>query len=179
MEKLTESEKAAIYYHIFGGCKDRVILYTIAKGENAINRLKENSRKNTASLWFRSHNVQKFVEYVRITKDQEEQKKADLLRSEFENTNSTTAPQPAPVDGVNFLNLDEFLREANRQANETKDEKERRSWIEMIGKYMSFKDRSEGENTEIKRFYTPVECEKCIIYNKCRDCKCADCPEML
>ena len=35
------------------------------------------------------------------------------------------------------------------------------------------------ENNEIQRFYTPITCEKCTIYNKCKDCKLSKCPEML
>lgn len=179
MEKLTESEKAAIYYYIYGGCKDRVTLYKIAKGEENTKHLKYESIKTIGSNWFRSHNVQKAIEYLQTIQEAEQKKIAENAVKNIETVSQQNTGTGLDPDHINFLNLDEFLKEANKLANLTKDEKERRAWLEMIGKYMSFKDRSEGENTEIKRFYTPVECEKCVIYNKCKDCKYSDCPEML
>ena len=72
------------------------------------------------------------------------------------------------TEGINFLNLDEFLKYANNQANNIQDEKEKRAWVEMIGKYMNFKESDEQEQ-QIKA-YLPVVCSDCEIYKRCSDC---------
>ena len=61
MEKITDQEKAAIYYHIFASCQDRHILYRIAAGEDKYNRLTDSSKKVTVNRWFNLPRIQEFI----------------------------------------------------------------------------------------------------------------------
>lgn len=176
MKELTESEKAAIVYHVYTGCKDRKKLYEIAYGPEKVNKLKENSLPVILSKWYNSHKIQDGIRLY------QEQKKIDEKRiieehersQEIESTNGTTKPPTA--EQINFLDPEEFLKHANQVANSCKDEKERRNWLEMIAKLMNYKDQNDGENTEIKRFYIMKTCENCEIYAKCAACPVDVCP---
>lgn len=178
MEEITKAEKAALYFHFLEGCNDWHELFKIAEGEERYNSLTDKSKNVTVSRWKVSHRIKKAHEEIKIILDAkrkqiEEQAKQTVLSGETESPQGGKVPQI--TDDVNFLDLDNFLQEANRQANQIKDDKERRAWLELIGKYMSFKDRNESETTEIKRFYTPLECEKCEVYNKCMSCNLPEC----
>jgi hypothetical protein len=177
MKELTESEKAAIVYYVYTGCKDRKKLYIIAYGPEKANKLTEKSLPVILSKWFNSHKIQDGIRLY------QEQKKIDERRiieefqrnQETESTNGTTKPPTA--EDINFLDPEEFLKHANQVANSCKDEKERRAWLEMIAKYMGYKDQNDSENTEIKRYYIMKTCETCEIYNKCRSCPVDVCPK--
>lgn len=176
MKELTESEKAAIVYHVYTGCKDRKKLYIIAYGPEKANKLTEKSLPVILSKWFNSHKIQDGIRLY------QEQKKIDERRiieehernQETESANATTKPPTA--EEINFLDPEEFLKHANQVANSCKDEKERRNWLEMIAKLMNYKDQNDNESTEIKRFYIMKTCEMCEIYNKCRSCPVDVCP---
>lgn len=170
MKELTESEKAAIVYHVYTGCKDRKKLYIIAYGPEKANKLTEKSLPVILSKWFNSHKIQDGIRLY------QEQKKIDERRiieehertREIESINGTT--KPPTTEEINFLDPEEFLKHANQVANSCKDEKERRNWLEMIAKLMNYKEQNDNESTEIKRYYIMKTCETCEIYAKCATC---------
>ena len=178
MIDLNERERAAILLYIIDGVTDRPELFRIAEGEGRFNKLKDNrnSLKSTACKWFNSHKIQTGIEYYNTIltnrKNKIIQEYEDKRAAETEGTKQDKTNQDA--NGVNFLNPDEFLKFANQQANEIKDEKERREYLKMIANLMNYKE-GDQEQTDIQRFYTPVLCENCAIYNKCKGCKVAEC----
>ena len=96
---------------------------------------------------------------------------------ETETTN--TIKENDDTEKTNFLDRDEFLQFLNSRANAIKDDKLRNDILKMLSDNLRYKDTERDENNEIQRFYTPVTCENCTIYNKCKDCKLSKCPEML
>lgn len=177
MKELTESEKAAIVYHVYTGCKDRKKLYEIAYGPEKVNKLKESSLPVILSKWFNSHKIQDGIRLY------QEQKKIDERRIIEEHQRARESegkqdPHNLPTaEEINFLDPDEFLKHANQVANSCKDEKERRNWLEMIAKLMNYKEQNDNESTEIKRYYIMKTCENCEIYTKCRSCPVEVCPK--
>jgi hypothetical protein len=180
MENFNEFEKAAICLHIFGGCEDKKTLFKIACGEQRYNKLSPNSLKSVVSTWYKSHKVQQLISYYQHIKKTEQDKAIEEFKKLHEASGDTEAPKkesPKAHDGqVDFLNLEEFLKYANQQANDIADEKERRAWVEMIGKYMNFKDNEDGEQEQIKA-YIPINCESCELYKRCKGCKLSECPQ--
>ena len=183
MENLTAQEKAALYFQVVEGVNDWKVIYSIAIGAERYNSFKDSTKNVNASIWKKSERIRKaheeikrkfhyLTEEIKRTAIEEERKRAN-------SEGANGANDPRFNEDVNFLDLENFLTEANKQANKIKDDKERRAWLELIGKYMSFKDRNESETTEIKRFYTPIECQKCDIYNKCKSCTLSECPQLL
>lgn len=181
MAIITERQKAALLFHVLTGCKDRETLFRIAEGDERCNKLKDSSKSQTFSTWFNSQTIQEALKEIIYKVEQEKKQIAEKATQEYRRKEIEGAKNgtiPTITEDLNFLDLETFLREANKQANQITDDKEKRAWLELIGKYMSFKDRNEADEVEIKRFYTPVECEKCEIYNKCKECKLSECPNM-
>lgn len=169
MKHLTPAEQAAIYLHIYGPFEDRKELYKIAVGENQYNKLKESSLKPSVSRWYNSQRIQEGIKAIEYEKRRrEEEIKQEARRSQETEPNEPTKAQT--IEGnVNFLNPDEFLKFASQKANEIQDEKDRREYLKMIANLMNYKD-SDREETEIQRFYTPVNCQECEIYKRCSCC---------
>lgn len=174
MKPLTHQEKAAIYLHLCEGVADRCILYAVAVGTEKANKLTESSLKTMASNWFKSHRVQSFLKEAKQTREREENEIKEKERTRVETEASQAEREKANPDAVNFLNPEEFLKFANQQANEIKDEKERREYLKMIANLMNYKE-ADQETNEIQRFYTPILCESCEIYRKCSNCSGAGC----
>ena len=80
---------------------------------------------------------------------------------------------------VNLLDRDTFLEEINRGANQATEEKDKREYLKMISDNLRYKDTERDENNEIQRFYTPLTCENCEIYKRCKGCNLSSCPKML
>ena len=181
MLELTEKEKAAILLYLIEGTTERAILYEISEGENKANKLRpnRNSFSVTCSKWFRSHRIQAGIEYYTNLLDQIKNKAVqDYVNSSGDTEGTTREQKKVNSNDVNFLNPDEFMKFANERANEITDEKERREYLKMIANLMNYKE-SDQEQTDIQRFYTPVLCESCEIYNKCKNCRVSECPKML
>jgi hypothetical protein len=169
MKQLTPSEQAAIYLHIFGHFEDRRELFKIAVGEKQFNKLKESSLKPSVSRWYNSPRIQEGIKAIEYEKRRREEEIAEQARKSQETEPSKQGTVQTNTNEVNFLNPDEFLKFASQKANEIQDEKDRREYLKMIANLMNYKD-SDREETEIQRFYTPVNCLECEIYKKCGSC---------
>ena len=173
METLTEQERAAIIYHVFGGCKDRRTLFGIAEGENRVKRLSDKSLKTVATNWFKSHKIQSSIKYFQTLKQEQENEIIEnyLNSTGARETETTNQPNPKKRDnGVNFLDRDEFLQFLNDKANSIQDDKLRNDILKMLSDNLRYKDTERDENNEIQRFYTPLTCENCTIYQRCKGC---------
>ena len=179
MENLTELERAAIIFHVFGGCKDRKILFQIAEGENRVKRLNENSLKTICNTWFNSHKIQSGIKYFSALKQDHETEIINKYIAGLETETINGAKENDNIEKTNFLDRDEFLQFLNDRANQITDDKLRNDILKMLSDNLRYKDTERDENNEIQRFYTPITCENCSIYQKCKDCKLSNCPEML
>ena len=182
MESITQSEKAALYFQILERCKDWKVIYKIAIGPDRFEKMNQSSQATNASKWKLSERIQKAHKEIErnlgAAKREIEQKAIEQTNAG--NTETTGSDEFTNVgENINFLDPEEFLKHANIQANRIKDDKERRSWLEMIAKLMNYKEQTDGETTEIKRFYIMKTCENCEIYQLCRGCEFAKCPKTL
>lgn len=179
MENLTELERAAIIFHVFGGCKDRKILFQIAEGENRVKRLNENSLKTICNTWFNSHKIQSGIKYFSTLKQDHETEIINKYIEGLETESTKTEKRKNDKKYINLLDRDTFLEEINRGANQATEEKDKREYLKMISDNLRYKDSERDENNEIQRFYTPVTCENCEIYKRCKGCEVSNCPKML
>lgn len=182
MRSLTPAEKAALYYQIFENVQDWKIIYRIAIGEKHAKSLKDSTIQANTSKWKESDRIKDAVDEIKryfYFKRQELEKeiKDNISTGETEPTNRTTKNEV--VEKTNFLDRDEFLQFLNSRANAIQDDKLRNDILKMLSDNLRYKDTERDENNEIQRFYTPVTCENCQIYNKCKGCKLSQCPEML
>lgn len=179
MENLTELERAAIIFYVYGGCKDRRLLYQIAYGENKVNKLKSTSLDVMCGNWFRSHKIQSGIKYFSTLKQDHETEIINKYIAGLE-TETTKPNEPKTRNNeTNFLDRDEFLKFLNSRANEITDDKLRNDILKMLSDNLRYKDTERDENNEIQRFYTPLTCENCVIYQRCKGCNVSNCPKML
>jgi len=179
MDKLNEQEHAAICFHVLGGCNDKSKLFRIACGADRYNRLTDKSKGVTVSKWY---NSQKIQEGIKIYRSIQERKIYDLkneIIAELETETTNRATKNEIIEKTNFLDRDEFLQFLNSRANAIQDDKLRNDILKMLSDNLRYKDTERDENNEIQRFYTPITCENCVIYNKCKDCKLSECPNIL
>lgn len=171
MENLTDTEKAAIYYYVATNCDDRSLIYKLAKGADKFNKLKDSSKRQSISKWF---NLPEVVERIKFeTYNQEKTKREEAEKYKIVGETETTQAQS--LEAVNFLNRDEFLKFLNERANQITDDKQRNDILKMLSDNMRYKEAENQEQTEIQRFYTPLDCTKCEIYNRCKGCNLDKC----
>jgi hypothetical protein len=167
MENLNDRTKAAIYYHVFAGITDRKVLFRIAEGDERANKLTEGSLKTSSTNWFKSHVIQTAISKLRKLKEHEENEIREKCIADLDyQAIQTEAKIQDPENAVNFLDRDEFLKFLNDRANEIKDDKLRNDILKMLSDNLRYKDSENGENTDIQRFYTPILCQDCPLYQK-------------
>ena len=108
----------------------------------------------------------------------EKQTREDERRVLETETRKTEEGEPIN-EKTNFLDRDEFLQFLNDRANQIQDDKTRNDILKMLSDNLRYKDTERDENNEIQRFYTPVTCENCEIYKRCKGCTVSECPKVL
>jgi len=182
---LTDAEKIALHYHVFCPCDDWYLIFKVAKGAEYYNALTDKARQPRVSEWKNSAKVKEEVKKLQYLKQRQEEEQKERNRLEWDQeerakeTESTeTNEKRRNTYQTDFLNRDEFLKFLNTRANEITDDKLRNDILKMLSDNMRYKESEKDENNEIQRFYTPVTCENCSIYQKCKGCKLSECPNL-
>lgn len=179
LKDLTPAQQAAIYFHVVGGFNDWPELFQIAEGKERYNNLTDKSKRQTVSKFKLSDAINEGIQELRYILTLKEKQIREEARRILE-TEARTTEEGEPInEKTNFLDRDEFLQFLNSRANEIKDDKLRNDILKMLSDNLRYKDTERDENNEIQRFYTPVTCENCPIYNRCKDCNISECLEML
>lgn len=179
MDQLNELEQAAICFHILGGCNDKSKLFRIACGADRYNKLTDKSKGVTVSKWYNSQKIQEGINIYRSIQERKTNELKNEIIAGLETETTNTTRNGDLIEKTNFLDRDEFLQFLNSRANAITDDKLRNDILKMLSDNLRYKDTERDENNEIQRFYTPITCENCVIYNKCKDCKLSECPTML
>jgi hypothetical protein len=185
MKGITDQEKAALYYQVMEHCEDWRRVYAIAIGAERYNALTENAKQSNTSRWKVSDRVQRAHEEIKRNLkaliDGEREKAIEKYIEAKESEGTQKAKKKAKTVQRDFLNRDEFLQFLNERANEidATDDKTRNDILKMLSDNLRYKDADKEEQTEIQRFYTPITCQDCEIYRRCKGCKVSECPEIL
>lgn len=68
----------------------------------------------------------------------------------------------------NFTDRENLINALNELANNAKDSREKIDTLKIIADLQRFKDLAKQEENEIKRFYMPLRCSDCILYQKAK-----------
>lgn len=183
MEDLTKSEKAAIYFHLLEKEKNVTEIYKIAIGADRFNALKESAQKNNSYRWKNSQRIKdaynEIIARLENIKNQIKQEAQQQSQGPGDGEGRKEDKKKQPTTQTDFLNRDEFLQFLNARANEIDitDDKTRNDILKMLSDNLRYKDADKEDQTEIQRFYTPLTCQDCEIYNKCRSCKADVCTQ--
>lgn len=182
MENITTRERAALLLHVLESFNNQIEIYKIAEDPERLNRLKDSTIKKQSSIWFNTPRIQDAIRLIRLEQVRKEEKiKQDYINS-LESCQDTEEAEKIKkiqdTEKTNFLDRDEFLSFLNKRANQITDDKLRNDILKMLSDNLRYKDTERDENNEIQRFYTPVVCSDCSIYNKCKNCTLSECPRL-
>ena len=159
--------------------------------------LSKNPNASKVSIWKNSVNVSNFfsssVEAIKnfITREIE-QAKTKMLDEIEQQANATGSdsgtpgdfPKNSPEDRLNetlskirrknsgivenFTDRENLINALNELANNAKDSREKIDTLKIIADLQRFKDLAKQEDNETKRFYMPLRCSDCILYQKAK-----------
>ena len=177
---INDQEKAALYFQVLERCEDWQRVFKIAIGAERYNNLSDKAKQTSSSRWKNSASVQLSLREIQTAiKAKENQIREETKKAPTEESAELREQKTKRATiKTDFLNRDEFLQFLNEKANENIDDKLRNEILKMLSDNLRYKDSDKESENDIQRFYTPVLCESCEIYNKCKGCKVAECPKM-
>ena len=173
LHKITDLEKASLLLRHYNNEKSYKNAFLLSHPKQDP---ENTSLDSSVSRWKRSDQVQNFV--LEIEQREKATIKAEILNLQRRKESQTPKDQPGQEeeqgerrkgtftdDWHNFTDLNEFLSFCEMQANLLTDEKDRKDYLKMIADLMRYKDQDKGNN-ELQRFYVPLLCSQCPLYNK-------------
>ena len=67
-----------------------------------------------------------------------------------------------------FTERENLITALNDLANSAKDSREKIDTLKIIADLQRFKDQAKQDDNEIKRFYMPLKCSECVLYQKAK-----------
>lgn len=164
---LTDHEKIILHYYVLTDRDDWQNYFIMSHPDKNLSNLSKASLKTYVSNWRNNPEVKDYILNLQIEKRKANQDTSkinidDLKPVESEPRNKETES----ANNVNFLDRDEFLKFLNDRANEVQDDKLRNDILKMLSDNQRYKDIDKAENQEINRFYTPLTCSDCPLYQE-------------
>lgn len=179
LRQLTEAEKASLIYRYFYKIRSYEIPFSIAFPEKYA-KYSAQTLKASISHWKNSPEVKEFettlieTDKARLKKQigelyNKEAKQAGIRPETGKESQTGTAEDNEKEtllnNWVNFQDITQFLKFCEIQANSLTEEKERQFYLKTISDLLRYKETETGTE-EVQRFYTPIQCGKCPLYNQ-------------
>lgn len=167
---ITEREKAAIYYHVFGGLDNWKQLYMIADPET--DSKKEIKYLDTyVSKWKNSDKIKDFVKTLQEEKarQQAEQrlKGQEEERNKPEDNERTEAkPESKDVKVIDYSDPANRKRLYNEVIASSGDDYKTKLDAAKVFEQIQKDDREAARSQKQVRYYLPLRCENCSLYLK-------------
>jgi len=166
-KKLTPREISAIYYHIFGGCADWVLLYAIADGID----VQDIKNRSAVYKWKNSHKIQDLLSKVQEEKTRllasAEKAEKRPISDDGDSTHTTTQPQPQNAKFTDFSRPENQFRKLNELVNTATDSAETLDALKVIMSAQKA-DREAARDGKAVKCYIPISCKDCKLYEKAR-----------
>ncbi len=169
-QTLTEREKAAIYYHVFGGCNDWRLLYAIADNTGDGTPDPKNTGNNYPSRWKHSPKVARVLDEaqharMKLIQAAEEKGRQQGREELLDNvrTESGNASKNARI--IDYTNPENQTRKLNELINTASDAGEALDALKVIIQGQKA-DRDAAREQKTVRAYLPVTCSGCPLYEK-------------
>lgn len=172
--KLTEREKAVLYYHIYAGVDDWKLLYNLAD-DNKLN--KEVKFLDTlVSRWKRSQKVTTFLELIKAAKADQEAEERQRGREEErrkaqeggESEATETKPEAKPTKIIDYSDPKNRQHLYNTVIANSKDDPKTQLDAAKMFEQIQRDDREAAKAQKQSRFYLPIRCESCILYQRAK-----------
>ena len=167
---ITEREKAALYYHVFGGVNDWRKLFFIADPETE--KKKEVKYLDIyISRWKNSEKVKNFLQVIQKQKadqDAEERNKGkEEERSKaLEREHIETKPETKQTKIVDYSDPKNRQRLYNEVIARSQDDPKTQLDAAKLFEQVQKDDREAAKMQKVQRVYLPVVCSGCPLYLK-------------
>lgn len=173
---ITEREKAALYYYVFGGCVNWAVIHAIAKkGEFAPGKNPKSANK-MAYDWKNRPQIAAFLKDLQNLKAIQDNENATRKANEIlkerereenkEHTESAKGKQPRQI--VDFSNPQERRKQYNTIINNAGDDPKTQLDALKVLEQLQKDDKQAAKDNQIQRFYTPLKCRECPLYEKAK-----------
>lgn len=162
----TDKEKAAIFYHVYGGMQDWQTLFAIT-----LDRPLEASREDKylpekASRWKRSEKIQTYLKQVQDARAvKEAREKEEILRQAEENVRKKIERETGRKILVDYGDPANQRRKLNELINDASDPGEALDALKVIISGQK-DDRQAAREQKQVRAYLPLTCADCPLYRK-------------
>lgn len=175
-KKLTEREKAALYYKVFANIDDWKQVYLIADPKSE----KPNLRylDTYVSKWKNSDKVKDYLQYIieqkareqikeRIKGQEEERNKKQDEQNKIENNERTEAkPESKEVKVIDYSDPANRKRLYNEVIASSGDDYKTKLDAAKVFEQIQKDDREAARSQKQVRYYLPLRCENCSLYLK-------------
>ena len=164
-KKLKESEISAIYYHIFGGCEDWLLLYAIADGIG----VQDIKNRSAVYKWKNSHKIQELLLKVQNEKTRllASAEKGEKGKNNDVGESVHTEPRPAIQTDkyTDFSKPENQFKKLNELVNTATDSAETLDALKVIMSAQKA-DREAARDGKVVKCYIPITCKDCKLYQK-------------
>ena len=168
---INEREKAALNYHIFGGCNDWQVLYMIAR-DSDYNEDKDKNFTNYVSRWKHTEKVQNYLKELQERKALQEYRLKESAFAEYQSRETEKDQREGKEHTENGRKTQiDYTRPENQRTllnnliNTADDQKDKLDALKTIIQAQK-DDRQAAKDNQIQRFYSPLRCSSCPLYQK-------------
>ena len=168
---ITEREKAAIYMHIFGGVNDWRLLYSISAQEPQDKVTNSPNLQVYTSRWKNSEKIQNFIQEVKQIQLEQAAKTRTRLIEEIEREKAESE-QPKQEQRKRDTKVIDYSDPENRKQlyneviRDAADDPKTRLDAAKVFEQIQRDDKQAAKDNQIQRFYTPITCKSCPLYEK-------------
>lgn len=172
---LSDREKVALFYHVWGGCDDWTKLFFVAdsaaygQAEKDIKYLSD-----YVSKWKRSEKVKKYVDQLRAEKSVKEFKQREEIKNELreemtggDSERKNGQPARRVAGFVDYTNPDNQRQKLNELINGASDPGEALDALKVIIAGQRDDKQAAKEQRQV-RAYLPQQCQECPLYQRAR-----------
>ena len=153
--KLTDNQTTAAIFYGLAHNWQIVDIYKLCYPEDNTPNL-----TTAASCWHRGKRIAHLFTMV----------KNEIKGSRLNVESGTQPAQSAEqLQSIDFTNKAEFIKYLNQAANRITDDKLKNDILKMLSDHLDFKDETKrSEDNQVQRFYLPLRCQDCKLYQKRR-----------
>lgn len=180
IKKLSDREKLILFAVANMDTKiDWKTVYLSCRDDNGAN-VNEKNLPVLVSQWKQSERIKTYLDEQKTLIEKRREKEKEQVINDYKiklagngagGDAEKTGKNGAFNGEIDFTNKDQFLNYLNTQVNIISDPKQKTDYLKMLSDLLRFKEDSpnkDGEN-QIQRFYTPILCKDCKLYQAKKD----------
>ena len=164
---ITNREKCAIIAYYLGFLPDWKTAYICAE-DKAVKDCNPKGLDTLTSKWKNSEKVQRFGEYIqRYLADRDaDARQRGREEARGQGVGESEHPQTKPKTAIDYSNPKERQKQLNTIIASSQDDPKTQLDAIKVFETIQREDKQAAKDNKIQRFYTPITCKECAIYQK-------------